>query len=576
MLCSEEVDGEIVRPMNMTIRNKLILGCGALTVVTLILAAAAYRTIVVIDRAADEIERKNTEIKLSQILGKSEMQGSAAVRGYLLTDDPGTLEVYRSAELTWRQAESELPQLVRSGEGQRLHAELQRAHQDYRELLAQEIQLQQEKKTREAVALMRSQSNAKFQAVEHALNELLDHLEKTKRAFDQEQDADVANAKWIIVILCGVGVALGLLVAWRISRSVTVPIAAMIATIEQLASNNLTAQDLRVTRDEIGGAGRALNQMKARLGEMIQSIANTAEHLADASCELSSVAGEQASSAGKQQDQTVQVATALQEMSSTVQQVSENSSRAAEASRRAAETARNGGAIVDETLAKMQAIAESVQGTAKRVEALGKSSDQIGRIVAVINDIADQTNLLALNAAIEAARAGAQGRGFAVVADEVRKLAERTTMATKEIANMIEAVQSETRLAVGAMDNGTKQVQQGVETTGKAGSALKEIIQMSEVVGEMVMQIATAATQQSTATEEINCAMERIATLSRESAAAAHQSAEASQNLSGLAQDLQKVVTTFKLDESRRSSRQTRPSGDAGAEPKKALAAHAG
>src|SRR5205807_6913761 len=104
-------------------------------------------------------------------------------------------------------------------------------------------------------------------------------------------------------------------------------------------------------------------------------------------------------------------------------------------------------AIVEETLSRMRAIADSVGSTAKKMEGLGKSSDQIGRIAGVIDDIADQTNLLALNAAIEAARAGEQGRGFAVVADEVRKLAERTTTATKEIAQMIKNIQDETKSA---------------------------------------------------------------------------------------------------------------------------------
>src|SRR5262249_21374669 len=143
------------------------------------------------------------------------------------------------------------------------------------------------------------------------------------------------------------------------------------------------------------------------------------------------------------------------------------------------------------------------------------------------DDIADQTNLLALNAAIEAARAGEQGRGFAVVADEVRKLAERTTTATKEIAQMIKNIQDETKTAVAAMEAGTKQVEEGVQSTAKAGDSLREIIHMAEQVGEMITHIATAATQQSSATEEINANVNEIATITREAAQGAQQSAKA-------------------------------------------------
>ena len=205
--------------------------------------------------------------------------------------------------------------------------------------------------------------------------------------------------------------------------------------------------------------------------------------------------------------------------------------------------------------------------TPEQIAELGKSSEQIGRIVAVIDEIADKTNLLALNAAIEAARAGEQGRGFAVVADEVRKLAERTTTATKEIAAMIEAIQAETKKAVESMAQGSREVRAGVEKTAASGSALEEIIKMSEQVDDMISQIATAAAQQSSATEQINANVAQISSLTQESSASAEESAKACSGLSKLALDLQNLVTRFKLDsatrrnesEQRRSWKKSRP-----------------
>jgi methyl-accepting chemotaxis protein len=404
-------------------------------------------------------------------------------------------------------------------------------------------------KTKEATALIfSSQVSESRNAMRDRINELIGLIDAIKQEANEKQRAGQSRTQTLMLTLTGLGLALGLITTVLIVRSITGAISRMVSLIQEIAANNLAIDDMEVTsQDEIGKAGGALNAMKNSLREMIQSIAGTAEHVASASEEISSSATQQAQSAETQKDQTAQVATAMQEMSSTVLQVSDNSNKAADAARKASETARHGGSIVDETLGKMRVIAESVGGTAKKMEELGKSSDQIGRIIGVIDDIADQTNLLALNAAIEAARAGEQGRGFAVVADEVRKLAERTTTATKEIAQMIKNIQDETKVAVGAMEQGTKQVEEGVASTAQAGDSLKEIIQMAEQVGEMITHIATAATEQSSASEQVNNNMDQIAKLVKESAVGAQQSAKACQDLSGLALDLQKMVANFKL-----------------------------
>jgi len=342
-----------------------------------------------------------------------------------------------------------------------------------------------------------------------------------------------------------------LIVSKKVASSIFVRFQEMIERIKDVAEGerDLTKRIAITCNDEVAELATWFNRFIDKVQEILCQVSSNIQSLATASEEISASSHEQAQGAESQKDQTNQVAAAMQEMAATVHEVSENSNKAAAASQKAAEMAREGGRVVEETLSRMRTIANSVGDTARKVQELGKRSDEIGRISGVIEDIADQTNLLALNAAIEAARAGEQGRGFAVVADEVRKLAERTGAATKEISAMICSIQTETKTAVAAMQAGSKEVEAGVESTRRAGDSLQGIIKMSQQVGDMVTQIATAATQQSATTEQINNNIEQIARIASSTESGVQQTAGALQDLSGLALNLRQLVGQFRLSD---------------------------
>jgi len=333
-------------------------------------------------------------------------------------------------------------------------------------------------------------------------------------------------------------------------EAVVAPIKEQSVVLETMSSGDLTVRMIGDYKGDFLIIKESINNLAKSFGRAISEVTEAVQAAASASTQISSSSEEMAAGAQEQSAQATEVAGAVEQMTSTIIQTTKNSSVAAESAKNAGKIAQEGGRVVYKTVEGMNRIAEVVSKAAVTVQELGKSSDQIGEIVQVIDDIADQTNLLALNAAIEAARAGEQGRGFAVVADEVRKLAERTTKATKEIATMIKTIQKDTGDAVNSMQEGTEEVDMGKELANQAGESLKGIIAASDDVLDVISQVATASEEQSAAAEQISKNIESISSVTHESAAGVQQIARASEDLNQLTENLQRLISQFKINES--------------------------
>ncbi|MET0411153.1 MAG: methyl-accepting chemotaxis protein, partial [Polyangiaceae bacterium] len=169
-----------------------------------------------------------------------------------------------------------------------------------------------------------------------------------------------------------------------------------------------------------------------------------------------------------------------------------------------------GAASILKTIGEIYRIKESSQEAVAVISNLGSRIDAIGQILNVIDEVAEQTNLLALNAAIIAAQAGEHGKGFAVVAEQIKDLAERSGASTKEIADLIKTIQSESRNAIQAVERGAQNVDRGVQVSNEAERALKKILESSEKSTDMVRAIARATVEQAKGSKQVTDSIGRI------------------------------------------------------------------
>jgi methyl-accepting chemotaxis protein len=355
-------------------------------------------------------------------------------------------------------------------------------------------------------------------------------LESMAQAIDEAAQAQMARsvttlevqqreALIALLVFAAICIALAIVFAWVITRSITRPVRYAVGVVEDVANGNLRREIKVSGKDEIGQLLAAMSAQRERLAALVSSLRQLSENVHTGAREIASGNDELSTRTQEQAANLEETAASMEQMTATVKQNADNATEADQLSRKVRTRASEGNDVVKNAVDAMDEI--------------NASSRRISEIVGLIDDIAFQTNLLALNASVEAARAGEQGRGFAVVASEVRNLASRSAAAAKDIKTLVE--DSANKVA-----DGSKQV-------ALSGTVLSEIVESINKVGDIISEIAAAGNEQAHGIDQVNIAVSQMDTMTQQNASLVEESAAASLSLEEQAAVLQRQIAFFKL-----------------------------
>ena len=327
--------------------------------------------------------------------------------------------------------------------------------------------------------------------------------------------------------------------------------------------------------DELTTLANSFNDMTDNLRKLFNEVVDTSQQVAASSEELSASA-EQSSLATETIAMSIQdvaqgaeqssrrlndSTAALDEVVTGVRSISDNATTVLDVSNQTIRKASEGDRLVDETVVQIQEIDRSVHESGKVIQLLDGRSKEIEEISQFISSIASQTNLLALNAAIEAARAGEHGRGFAVVADEVRKLAEQSQQSSAQISGLIHEIQNDMERSNQSIEQVGTEVQAGLEAVRRTQTNFKEILELMTTLTTRVDRMSSATQNVSSRVQNASSNLsgilhiagdtsdhsQNVAAAAQQQLASMEEVSSSSTALSHLADNLHRVVGTFKI-----------------------------
>lgn len=562
--------------MKQTVTKKLYFGFFSIIAILILMGLLSHLILKDIDdRYKFLIDDRVHKVTLIKDLMNNQKDQTIGLRGYLLYGSEQYLVSYENAKGLVEKSILELEGQIQSSEGQEILSRLKKSITDLNESTKKSIEAKSNGENEKALELAQ-EGRQQVEALNGVSNELIDFQNKSMDATLLEIEDKVAATEKFILITVIVSFLLGSVIAYFISRSITNPINLVRRALNEIAAGNLMFERVKVkNRDEIGTMVQDLNRMVEDLRDVVTKVNESALEVASQSQELSAsseestaasqmlaqIAQTNASGSEKQLSAIDEMSTVVTEMTQGINQIADSGLDMLSANQQAEDFIEKGLKTIEVSSNQMNELNVAMHEISGIVDALSEKSNEISNITNIINDIADQTNLLALNAAIEAARAGEAGKGFAVVADEVRRLAEQSKDSSSQIAKMISDIQHGINEAIFSIDKGNRVVDSNLASTAETLKSFNLIEESSNGVTEKIHSVASATNQLKLSADGILTAIKEVQVVAKESSNSSNEASAATeeqvatmeqisasaQSLSGLSEQLQSIVATFKI-----------------------------